>query len=92
VGDRHAVIAARGGGDTRGADRAQEQVGECASRLEGASVLQLLELQRDREPGETEIGRVDLHDRGRPEVWSDDGRRGRDRRSGDVSGLHGAAV
>jgi hypothetical protein len=48
------VIAAGGRDQARGRDPAGEQVGEGPARLEGAGVLEELELQGERKGGEPE--------------------------------------
>ena len=79
VRDGGAVIAARGGHHARRRDRAREQVGERAPRLERARVLEQLELQGQRELGEAEVGAIQLHDGRHADVGLDQGMRLLDR-------------
>ena len=67
VRDGRAVIAAGSGHDSRFRDLAPQKVRECASRLEGAGVLELLELQsqgKGRRASEAELRSV------RAEGWA----------------------
>ena len=58
IGDRRAVIAARGRDDAGLRDRTSQQVGEGAARLERARMLQELELEVRRARRQAEIGHV----------------------------------
>jgi hypothetical protein len=72
-GDGDAVVAAAGGDHPGRRDLAQAQIREGAARLEGASVLELFELEHEAAVAEPEILSVDLDDGGQAQVRCDDG-------------------
>src|ERR1051326_6855254 len=68
VRHRDAMVAARGGDHASRWHLAQEQIGEGAARFECARVLQLLELERQVECWQAEVGARDRDDGGAADV------------------------
>src|SRR5581483_8598104 len=68
IGHRRAVIAARGGRDSRRRHPAAEQIGEGAAHLERARMLGELELEGEREVLETEVASAHGEDGCAPDV------------------------
>ncbi len=74
VGDGRAVVAPRGGDDPGGRDGGRQDAVESAARLEGAAVLQEIELE-DQRRVEAEGALFQHGDRGLPHAAPDAGRR-----------------
>ena len=66
------MVTARGGDDAGLWWVAGEKIGERAARLERPGVLQVFELQRQRERRQSEVGAGDGDDRCASDVWCDD--------------------
>ena len=73
VRDRRAVVAARRGDHACGRRVAKQQVGKGAAGLERAGVLQLFELEGQRERRQPEVGAARLDDWGDADIGRDGG-------------------
>ena len=71
IGDGRTMVAARCGDDASRRHLAQQQIGEGTPCLERPRVLEKFHLDVHRPAGKPEIGKIDGHDRRRPDVGPD---------------------
>jgi hypothetical protein len=72
VGDSGAVVSTGGGNDASGGNLPGKQVGERATRFEGAGVLEQFELEGDGKGAEAELGALRFENRCAADVRADE--------------------